>query len=278
MKAKLCTLLALLLWALSGCALKAPRANKASIITFLDVGEGAATLIDSPDLGRILIDTGNPSSRLISKLNNIGVKSIDKLILTHPHPDHIGGAFAAIEFLNPKMVYDNGEMLDTAKPEERWYLETVRERHNYAILKEGDSFDSGSATLKILSSKRMARDWNTNSLVILFNTQGISVLLMADGNFATEESILSTNNDLKSHILQVGHHGAKDASLIDFLNAVSPQYSVISSNKDNINGYPAKKTLNKLAAVGSKILLTSEQGTITFEISSEGKLHLRHGS
>ncbi|MDZ4785483.1 MAG: MBL fold metallo-hydrolase [bacterium] len=256
---------------LSACSFVNRNSNsQKTTIHFIDVGEGAATLIDSPELGRILIDTGNPGSKIVSKLRSLGVHKINILILTHPHPDHIGGVYPVLEFMDPDLIFDNGELLDRNKPEERWYLEHISGSSKFDVLRAGDKFEGKNSKLEILAPFLLEKDWNTNSIVIKFTAYDSSVLLMADGNYASEEKLLNKGLNLDADILQVGHHGAQDATSNKFLMKVSPQYAVISVNTDNINGYPSKKTIRRVKESGTKVLLTSDSGTISFRVAPLG--------
>ena len=92
---------------------------------------------------------------------------------------------------------------------------------------------------------------------------------MADGNFATEASLIENGAALKADILQVGHHGASDASSQEFLRRVSPTFAVVSVNKDNVNGYPGGDVLKRLAALGVEVHLTYRDGLARFMITSD---------
>jgi competence protein ComEC len=120
--------------------------------------------------------------------------------------------------------------------------------------------------LEVLSPEALADEWNANSLVLAFTVGPIKVLLMADGNLTTEAKLLHGKHDLSAHILQVGHHGSAHGTSQRFLEAVNPQFAVVSVNRNNVNGYPAAQTLNRLKKQGSEVLLTSENGDIVFEI------------
>jgi competence protein ComEC len=255
---------------LAGCSLNSAVSTDSTdtVCYFLDVGEGAATLIDSPDLGKILVDTGNPASRIISKLNAIGITDVDSVIVTHPHPDHAGGIHNVMEFLSPQAIYDNGERLLLTDPAQRWYHEKVRLDPRYALLRAGDRMGKEDSVLEVLAPQKLADDWNENSLVLLLRVGRMKVLFMADGTFATEDELFQSGRDLSADILQVGHHGSSSSSSERFLEAVRPEFAVISVNTDNVNGYPAPQTLDRLNAQGAEILCTCEHGDIVFVIEA----------
>ena len=270
LKNLLCPFLSLLFFILAGCSSLSRQDSSREIhIHFLNIGEGSATLVESNDLGNILIDTGNPTSQIVSKLQNMGIQRIDKLILTHPHPDHIGGAHSVIEFLTPTSIFDNGELLTFDTPELRWYKEAVRESPNYNILKRGDIFRGHSSRLTVLSPQALISDWNSNSLIMRLTAYGHTALFMADGNHATEKFLVQSAENLKADILQVGHHGALDSSSLEFLRTASPRFAVISVNKENVNGYPHNKTLKKLRDIGSTYFVTHESGRVSFTLSPD---------
>ena len=88
------------------------------------------------------------------------------------------------------------------------------------------------------------------------------LLLMSDAGNRVEAALLAAKVDLRAEVLQVGHHGAADASSPAFLRAVSPRLAVISVNKDNIRGYPAPETLDLLSRLGIRTMLTYRDGDI----------------
>ncbi len=255
---------------LAGCSMKtaAPPDSVDTLCYFLDVGEGAAALIDSPELGKILIDTGNPTSRIISKLKTTGVTAVDAVIVTHPHPDHSGGIHNVMEFLSPQAIYDNGETLLLTDPAQRWYHEDVRLDPRYTMFRAGDRMEKGDSVLEVLAPHKLAGDWNANSLVLLLSIGRTKVLFMADGTFATEEELFQSEVELSADILQVGHHGSSASSSERFLAEVRPEFAVISVNTGNINGYPAPRTRERLEAQGAEVLCTCDHGDIVFVIDA----------
>ncbi|WP_457644166.1 ComEC/Rec2 family competence protein [Persephonella sp.] len=241
-------------------------------IFFIDVGEGEATLIVTPDNRNILIDTGNLiTGHTVAKfLRSKNINTLDRLIITHPHPDHSGGVFAVLQGVNVIQKHDNGQPVSktTCKDLYRWYTEIFR-TGNYSVLKKGDKIIYGEVALHILSPDKLTRDWNENSLVILVKYKKTRVLLMADANKKTEKFLLKTYKDLKADLLKVGHHGADDVLLEEFLNRVNPEYAVISINQNNIRGYPSERVINMLVNKGVKLYITFRDGTVHFRSDGE---------
>jgi len=247
-------------------------------IHFLDVGEGDSILVEAPTGETLLIDTGNFISgfKVSQYLKEKNIQRLEHLIFTHPHLDHIGGAFLMVQEFSVKDIYDNGENL----PKQdiyRWYEQLVRQRAGYRVLSGGDELSVGEFELEILWPARpfVFSDFNVNSLVIMIKYNDFRCLLMADATDQIEKTLLKTGRDFKAEVLKVGHHGAGDASGIEFLQAVSPKIAVISVDRDNIRGYPSAETLERLKKSGSKILRTDQSGTILLTVDRKGKLTLK---
>jgi competence protein ComEC len=223
-----------------------------SRVHFLDVGEGSATLIETENNKHILIDCGNviTGARVLDFCRRAGIKELDALIITHPHADHMGGVFQLLSELNIKRVYDNGQLIPAVPQGDifRWYGEAVRHLKNYKILRQGDRLSWPGLVIDVLwPSQPLGKNWNGNALVLRIKAGSSRLLLMSDAGKRVEAALLAANVDLRAEVLQIGHHGAADASSPAFLRAVSPRLAVISVNKDNIRGYPAPETLHLLS-------------------------------
>ena len=241
-------------------------------IHFIDVGEGDSILLEIEGKSA-LIDTGNLISgpRLVKYLKEKGIEKLDYLILTHPHPDHIGGVFFILPALKVEKIYDNGQELDGLRKTcaiYRWYEDLVRKRKNYAVLISGDSLSLGSLTLEVLWPPEVptSSDFNAFSLLIMVKGGGFSCLLTGDLTAAGERELLIREVNLKADVLKVGHHGAEDATSEEFLEAVSPGIAVISVDKDNFWGYPSAKVLERLKKAGVKVYRTDREGDIVLSI------------
>ena len=240
-------------------------------VHFIDVGEGAATWIEVGDGRHILVDTGNviTGATVRTTLQEAGVERLETIIITHPHPDHIGGIFHLLPAMEVGRVLDNGQPI-AALPScdiYRWYVEAVRSRANYGVLKKGDRLQWGPVLIEVLwPFSPTSTNWNSNALVIRLKINGKYILLMSDVGHSVEAQLLAEKIDLKAEVLQVGHHGAPDASSEIFLRAVAPEWAVISVNSENVRGYPSEDVLRKLRAVRAKVFLTSDNGTCTWEL------------
>ena len=251
-------------------------------IHFIDVGEGDSILIEAPNGEAALIDAGNLISgfRVAEYLKENDIQDLEYLIFTHPHLDHIGGAFFVLQMLKVKNVYDNGEDLSgLVKSSDlyRWYATLARREENYRVLKTEDILSLGEVSLKVLWPPRpfVLSDFNSNSLVIMLRYGKFSCLLTGDLTSIAEEMLLGAGVDLKADVLKVGHHGAGDASSEEFLDEVSPQIAIISVNAENIRGYPSMAVLEKLRTVGSGVYRTDEQGDIVLTVFPKGQFEIK---
>lgn len=249
-------------------------------VTFLDVGEGDAIYIETSAQERILIDTGNPMTvfRTVDFLKKKDIRSLDALFITHPHVDHMGGLFSILPAFEVRAIYDNGQSgadgfgCDVY----RCYNEIIRQG-NYSPVKAGNIFRYGDVVIQVLWPRgTMSPDWNTNSLVLKMTYGDIVFLFMGDANIDVE-NVLLKEEDLKAHVLKVGHHGAADATGNDFISAVSPDYAVISVNAENFRGYPAPAVLKKLRSNNRRVMLTYSCGNITLITDGKTIMHA-HGS
>jgi len=239
---------------------------------FFDVGQGDAIFVEVPNGNQILID-GGPGDRILGKLGRalpFWDRSLDLLILTHAHVDHVGGLLEVLKRYRIGAVLESGQEYST--PEYQEWHRIIREKNiPVFIAQRGQVVYMGKdIKLNVLSpfenydgvSLKNPHEANVSTKLIFGQT---SVLLMGDAEKSIEYSMVEENsNGLKSDILKVGHHGSKTSSSEDFLKAVSPQFAVIQVGRKNRYGHPTQEVLDRLAAVGARIFRTDIDGDIGF--------------
>jgi len=241
---------------------------------FIDVGQGDATLIRTPD-GDILIDAGENSAEedLKNYLDLCGVDVLYYAIFTHPDSDHIGGA---------DMILAEYEVLNVIKPELEKTTQ-VYKRMMDAITAEactvynaipGETYSLGEFDMFVFgpdpNNKNL--DSNNSSIVIKATWGSTTAMLTGDAEEPAEESILKTYSaaDLGSMLLKMGHHGSKTSSTDAWLAAVSPEIAVISCGLNNKYGHPHAEALARIEPyVGDRIYRTDLLGTIVFITDGE---------
>jgi len=232
---------------------------------FIDVGQGDSILLQF-DGKNVLIDGGiqEMGPRVETYLRNHGVSSLDLLVATHPHEDHIGGLITILRDFPVKQVLDSGQP-DSSQVYETFLTLIDQKNISYNVAQRGQKINLDT-NLKIdvlsPSSTLFSDDLNQNSIALKITYNKVSFLLMGDAGFEAENSIKSEGYDLKSDILKVGHHGSSSASGTSFLAKVKPAISIIEVGKGNDYGHPTQKTLSALQSIGSKIYRTDTNGNI----------------
>lgn len=237
-------------------------------IIFFDVGQGDAALIKTPLGHHILID-GGPDSSILEKLGKempFWKRSVDLIIMTHPHEDHFAGFIEILKRYHVKNIMWTGVLADTALFKE-WQELIDKERANIYIAEQGQLIYGGSAVLKILhpfdsfENQKVQNMDNTSVVVkVLFGENNF--LFTGDAFRETERDLVRRGINLTSNVLQVGHHGSRTSSVPEFVAAVLPELAVISAGKDNRNGHPHEETLETLADYDITVLRTDELGNI----------------
>ena len=240
-------------------------------VAFLDVGQGDAIFITSPDGRQALIDGGRYPSVLLDELGEqmpFWDRSIDLLIATHPDDDHVAGLVEAAA------RYDVGRLITNGAPpgDNPAYdalLAAVGENAIH-VAQPGEVIElGGGARLEITHAGGVGLSDNDASVVARLSYGELSVLLTGDAGEAAEAAMARSGRPLASVVLKAGHHGAATSSGNAFLRAVAPQFVVISAGADNNYGHPAPEMLQRAVEIGATILRTDEMGTI--EVESDGE-------
>ena len=280
----------------AGANAGAPTNGAAVTVKMLDVGQGDAVLVRTAEQ-TVLIDTSDVDERdkLKRELAKENVTTIDKVILTHPHADHMGGIALLLKEYDVREVYDNDVIRDL--PLYTGYLRELKKLNmTRKPLKEGDVVDFGGGAKFVViyppaqkvaawnnefqdylqkrktdkSVQKPKHNFNLESIVGRLEYGDFAMLFTGDAEAENEAELLATHADkLAAQVLKVPHHGSKTSSSPKFLDAVKPQTALISLGANNDYGHPHGVTLKKYDSRGVKVYRTDLNGAIT--IVTDGK-------
>lgn len=232
-------------------------------VHYMDVGQGDAILITC-DGESMLIDAGDndKGTAVWSYLQSQGVTELRYVIGTHPDADHIGGLDVVLTKFDCDMVMMPDVESDTATY--RDVVDAMRYRdytNTLPVVREG--YELGSATFTIVAPNGTGYSGDNDYSIGIKLTHGKNVFLFTgDAEDEAEEEMLQNGIDLRANVLKIGHHGSSTSTSDAFLEAVNPEFAVISCGEDNSYGHPHAETLNKLREKGVKVFRTDEEGTI----------------
>lgn len=238
-------------------------------VSFLDVGQGDAILIRTPDGAEALIDGGRDGTVLQRLRTTHGwfERSLSLMVATHYDGDHIGGLDDVLASYRVEMVLVAGN--DTGSEDAARFTEAVgAEGLAPHVVRAGDLVQLGaSTTLEILSPTYDVADIESNnsSIVLLVHYGETAFLLTGDAPKEIETYLVAKYGDqLAADVLKLGHHGSRTSSDQLFLETVDPLYAVVSAGKDNTYGHPHEEVVESVLRQQIVLLETAKAGTITF--------------
>jgi len=268
-------IIAVLVWT---AAIIAPSGGKLAV-SILDVGQGDSILITTPSGQHILVDGGPSPERVAHELGDelpFWERSIDLVVLTHAHDDHVTGL---VEVLGR---YHVGEVLEPCFPDEssaykEWQGLIEEKEIECTCAQAGQQIDLGDgAVIDVLNPPQEPlegtdSDIDNNGVVLRLSMGDVSFLLTADLYAGGERHLLDQGFDLRSAVLKVGHHGSNTSTTSTFLAAVAPQVAVISAGAENPFSHPSSEVMERLEERldEDRIYLTAGDGTVTFTTDGE---------
>jgi len=235
-------------------------------VNFLDVGQGDAILIRTPEGQNILID-GGPDNKLLSEIAKVlpwWEREIDYVVISHYHADHIVGLIELLDKYKVKNILTTAHQPDDFLYK-AWEDKLSEKNIKESIIKAGERFViDNNLSWQILLADSEHEDYNDNSLIIRLSYGDQDWLFMGDLGVEGEKEILGSGLDIASEYLKVGHHGSRYSSSEEFLEAVSPEKCIIQSGKDNKFGHPHQEAIDRLKSIGCQIMDTQDLGLISF--------------
>jgi competence protein ComEC len=248
-------------------------------LNLLDVGLGEAILVEGPKGVRLLIDGGGfyrgdydvGKSIIAPILLARKIRTLDCVINTHPHGDHVGGLPYIMKNFQVKRFATSGYFIREGGFLEM--LKLVREKGiRFERWKEGESHFFGP-DLKILvlnpPSDPSPENLNNASLVLKLGSKGRSLLLSGDIDRELEEQLILSGIDLRADILKVPHHGSKNSSGPAFIRSVAPRIAVMSTGR-GIQGLPSEETLQNYSRLSIPLLRTDRDGFVQVAFKEQG--------
>lgn len=243
------------------------KVNENFSVSFIDVGQADSVLIRNGNYN-MLIDAGNneDGEKLVNYFKSLGIEEFTYVFATHPHEDHIGGMDDIINNFKIDNYYMSNKLSTTKTFTD--VLDALDGRNlKYTVPNKGDTLKLGDANIKVIYPGDDKSNINDSSIVLKITYGKNSFLLTGDATSNVERKIY--NEDIKSDVLKVAHHGSSYSSTDVFLDRVKPYYAVISVGKNNIYNHPSNKTLEKLNKRNIKVYRTDLDGTITFTSDGE---------
>jgi competence protein ComEC len=263
-------LVAAVVWALHAPS-RPPGAPMGLRVTFLDIGQGDATLIQDRRTA-ILVDTGPPDGGIVGRLRRAGVGRLDLLVVTHAQADHEGGAAAVVRAMPVELLLDGRDGVREPLGL-RMAAEARRRRVRIAAPAAGQTLHAGRIVLRILSpapepaEAHVDEDPNQRAIVAEARVGRFRMLLTADA----ESDVLSTLDLQPVTVLKVSHHGSADPGLGALLERLRPRIAAIEVGAHNTYGHPVAATLQALRAAGAAVYRTDVDGTVRLE-ERDGRL------
>lgn len=243
-------------------------------VAFVDVGQGDGAFITTPGGRQIVVDGGADPLAMVRALAARmppGDRTVDVVVLTHPHADHVGGLIEVLRRYEVALVLER-QIAYESPPHQAWRLLVERSAARVVQAEAGQVISMGDGViLRVVSPparllQGTASDVDNASVVLRVEYGDVSFLLTGDMFEEGESALVESGAPIDSDVLKVGHHGSRSSSSRDFVDAVTPAVAIISAGQDNRFEHPHSESLLALQqhVAEERLFLTSERGTVEF--------------
>jgi competence protein ComEC len=243
----------------------------------LDVGQGDAALLTTPEGRRILIDAGPDRETVAEMLSQARIDTLDLVIASHAHADHIGGMSDVFLAVVVRAYLDNGIPYTTAT-----YARTLTSVENEAglqyLLPTPRTITMGSVTLRVLPPPLADNSQNNNSVGILVEYGRFSALYTGDSEQAELTQWLQDGRISRVTMVKAAHHGSRNGVTGDWVKKTSPSIVLISVGSNNRYGHPSPETEQLWSGANARVYRTDQSGEIEVRAQRDGSYSVRTGS
>ena len=235
----------------------------------LDVGQGDAALITTPEGRRILIDAGPHPTLVASILRREGIDTVDLVVASHAHADHIGGMPSVFQAVSVRAYMDNGVVHTTAT-----YARTIaaveREPGLQYLAAIDRTITLGSVTIHVLPPPRTHRSQNNNSVGLLIEYERFRALYTGDSEQRELAHWLREGRIPPVTLVKAAHHGARNGVTAQWVEATAPAIVLVPVGSRNRYGHPSPLVLQLWAAANARVYRTDQMGEIEVKARRDG--------
>ena len=233
-------------------------------VHFIDVDQGDSTFIELPNGEAMLIDAGeaDQADKVVTYIYTQGYDTIDYVVATHAHSDHIGGLPVVLDSFNIENFYMTSAVATTSIYEDMLNAVDESGATVHDVMAGDVIYDEANLLIEVVAPKEIDYDEQNNNSIVIKLTYGDDKFLFTGDAEKSEEDGIWTN--IKCDVLKVGHHGSDSSSSSNFLKKVEASYAVISCGLHNSYGHPSDEVLKRLDDRNIDVYRTDLQGTIVF--------------
>lgn len=241
------------------------------IVHMIDAGQADAfLLIQGEQTALVDCGTRGTGQDVVKYLKELGITKLDYVMGTHPHDDHMGGMYDILcNFDIGTIILPN---IKSGQVTTIWYLKLMNkiktEKYHVEYAAKGDIYNIENTKMQIIAAQKDCKNLNNYSIVTKVSFGEIDMIMTGDAETEVEEEILKSGINLDAEILKLGHHGSDTSSSEEFLDAVDPDYGLISCEVGNKYEHPSKSIMDKLKERNIEIYRTDEAGSVVITITS----------